>query len=91
MAAMKIRARKSLRVWRGQQEPPLTQDECGAILGKTGALIRMFETGKATLVDEDCVRLSLKTGINLHDFLTRKRIRHIQEAARLLESELTFV
>ena len=89
MAGTKIRARKELRAWREDQDPKVTQDECGKVIGKTGALIRMFETGKVELIDEDCVKLSRWTSIPLASFLTRDRVRHIIEASRLLGERAT--
>lgn len=87
MADEKILARKLLRDWRERQTPRISQRECGEMLGKTGALVRMFERGKAPLTDRACVTLSLRTGIPLSSFLTREHIRHIVQAARLLSDE----
>lgn len=79
-----LRARESLRAWRRNQSPRMSQRALGAKLGKTGALVGMFENGRSTLTLGDCVRLQLITGIPLEHFLLPGKIRQIAEAARLL-------
>ncbi len=79
-----LRARESLRAWRRTQSPRVSQCGLGAILGKTGALIGMFENGRATLTLVDCVQLHTLTGIPLEHFLPDEKIRQIATAARLL-------
>ncbi len=86
MAPKQPRARRLLRSWRERQSPPVSQRELGAELGKTGRLISLFETGKAELITPDCVFLHFRTRIPLKDFLTRRRIRHLNEAVEILQA-----
>jgi transcriptional regulator with XRE-family HTH domain len=80
------RARRLLRQWRKSHTPRVTQAECGSYIGKSGALIRMFETGRAELTYEDCIELSILTGIPLSSFLSRRKAGSILRAARMLQA-----
>ena len=77
-----IRARKALREWRRNQIPRMTQNDLGLMIGKTGALVGMFERGAATLVPVCCLKLHQITGIPLEDFMPRERLAEALEIAR---------
>ena len=82
MSSRPIKARKALREWRRSQTPRMTQSQLGGLIGKTGALVGMFERGEATLVPRDCLELRRITGIPLNDFMPRDRLDEARNIAR---------
>ena len=85
MDKLHLRARDALREWRGNQTPRMSLEKLGGAIGKTGALVGMFENSRATLVLGDCVALHRITGIPLRDFLPPEKADEILDSASLME------
>lgn len=55
---------QEIRRYRESQNPPLTQEQLGELLGVTGAAVSRFENGKRRPSDPIALKLEFLTGID---------------------------